>query len=113
MEIREEALEQLKARYPGGMYEGSITFTDDAEAYREAAFLYRKPTTADIEAHAKAGQRSPVVANRNLLQSLIVYPQAAQALEQIREYPVAVGKFVEEAVFPFFGANVTVRSKRL
>jgi hypothetical protein len=113
MEIKQEELEQLKKRYPSGIYEGSVGFSDDLETYREVAFLYRKPATADVEAHAKSSQRSPIVANINLLQSLIVYPAAQSVIEQIRDYPVACGRFVEDAVFPFFGSNVTVRSKRL
>jgi hypothetical protein len=113
MEIKQEELEQLKKQYPCGIYEGSAGFTDDGGTCRSVEFLYRKPTTADVEAHAKSSQRSPIVANVNLLQSLIVYPQAAQVIEQIRDCPVACGRFVEDAVFPFFGANVTVKSKRL
>ena len=112
MEVKQEELEQLKKRYPSGVYEGSISFADDSDVYQEVAFLYRKPSTADVEAHSKSAQRSPIVANLNLLQSLIVYP-ASGVIDRIREYPIAVGKFVEEAVFPFFGANVVVKSKRL
>jgi hypothetical protein len=113
MEIKPEELEQLKKRYSGGVYEGTINFTDDQETYMQVEFIYRKPTTADVEAHAKAAPRSPLVANINMLQSLIVYPKAAQVIEQIREYPVACGRFVEEAIFPFFGASVAVKSRKL
>lgn len=113
MKLAEEELEQLKERYPGGIYEGSIGFTDDTETVRQVEFIYRKPKTGDVEAHTKAAQRSPLVANVNLLQSLIVYPPAVQVIEQVREYPVACGRFVEEAVFPFFGASVTVNRRKL
>ena len=79
----------------------------------EVEFIYRKPTTADVEAHTTSSQRNPIMANLNLIQSLIVYPEPGPVIEAIREYPAAYGRFVDEAVSPFFGANVTVRTKKL
>jgi hypothetical protein len=113
MKIEQEQLDQLKQKHPCGVFEGSIAFADEDNVQREVEFLYRKPSTADIESHTKAAQRNPIIANLNLLQSMIVYPDAAQAIAQIREYPAAYGRFVDEAVAPFFGANVTVRSRKL
>jgi len=111
--LDQEKIDQLKARYSGGIYEGEISFTDDEEKFHKVEFVYRRPTTADIESHAKAGQKNPIVANLNLVQSLIVYPEPGPIIAEIREYPAATGRFVDEAISPFFGANVTVKSKKL
>jgi hypothetical protein len=108
-----EKIDQLKARFPEGIYEGEISFNDDEGKLHTAEFIYRKPTTADIESHAKTGQKNPIVANLNLIQSLIVDPEPGPIVEAIREYPAAYAKFVDEALVPFFGANVTVKSKKL
>jgi hypothetical protein len=75
--------------------------------------VYRKPVTADLESHSRTAQRNPIVANLNLLQSLIVYPDPGTIVEQIKDYPVAYGRFVEEAVSPFFGGNVNVKTREL
>lgn len=113
MKIEKEQLEQLKKDHPAGIYEGAIAFNDEGDKLHEVEFLYRKPTTADIEAHSKSSMRNPLVANLNILQSLIVYPEAAPIIDKVRDYPAAYGRFVDEAISPFFGANVTVRSRKL
>ena len=113
MKIDKAKLEELKAARPGGLLESAINFTDDDNTLHEVEFIYRKPTTADMESYTKSSQKNPLVANLNLVQSLIVYPEAGSVIEQIRDYPSAVGRFIDEAVSPFFGANVTVRSRKL
>ena len=106
-------IEELKAKYPDGIFEGEINFTDDGDKPHKVEFIYRKPFTADLESHAKVSQKNPIVANLNLIQSLIVFPEPGPIIESMREYPAAYGRFVEEALVPFFGANVTVKSKKL
>jgi hypothetical protein len=113
MKDEKEKIEQLKQSHPGGIFEGAISFNDEENILHQAEFIYRKPTTADIEAHAKAAQRNPIIANLNLIQSLIIHPEPGPIIEAIREYPAAYGRFVDEAVSPFFGANVSIKSKRL
>jgi hypothetical protein len=110
--IEKAQIEELK-KQRGEIYEGAVSFNDDEGEFYEVEFIYRKPATADIEAHAKASQRNPVTANLNLIQSLIVYPEPGLVIDQIREYPAAYGRFVDEAVSPFFGVNVSVRSRKL
>jgi predicted glycoside hydrolase/deacetylase ChbG (UPF0249 family) len=112
-EIEKEKLEQLKKAHPGGLLEGTVNFTDEDDIPHEVAFIYRRPTTADIEAHAKTSQKNPIVANLNLISSLIVYPEPGPVCEAMREFPAAYGRFVEEAISPFFGANVTVTKRKL
>ncbi|MHB9294178.1 hypothetical protein Holit_03305 [Hollandina sp. SP2] len=113
MKIDNVKLEELKAARPGGLLEGAISFNDEENRFHEAEFIFRKPTTADMESYTKSCQRNPLTANLNLVQSLIVYPEAGSVIEQIRDYPSAVGRFVDEAVSPFFGANAVVRSRKL
>jgi hypothetical protein len=108
-----EKIDQLKARHPEGIYEGEISFNDDENRLHTVEFIYRKPTTADIESHAKAGQKNPIVANLNLIQSLIVDPEPGPIIGEIKEYPMATGRFVDEAISPFFGANIAVKSRKL
>jgi hypothetical protein len=112
-EIEEAPIEQLKQRHPSGIYEGAVDFNDSEDRLHTVEFIYRKPVTADIEAHAKTAQRNPIIANLNLIQSLIVHPEPGPVIEEIREYPAACGRFVDEAIRPFFGANVTVKSRKL
>jgi len=113
MKIDKARLDELKARWPEGIFEGGIAFTDSEEVPHAVEFLYRRPTMADVESHAKTGAKNPIAANLNLIQSLIVHPEAAPVIGEIRDFPMAFGRFVEEAVVPFFGANVAVRSRKL
>jgi len=108
-----EKIDELKAKYPEGIYQGEISFNDPDDVMHTVEFIYRKPTTADVEAHVKAGQKNPIVANLNLVQSLIIDPEPGPVINSIREYPGAYGRFVEEAVNPFFGANVAIKTKKL
>jgi hypothetical protein len=112
MKIGKEQIEELK-KTRGVVYEGAVAFNDDEGGFHEVEFVWRRPRTADIEAHAKAASRNPIIANLNLIQSLIVHPEPGPVIEAVREYPAAYGRFVDEAASPFFGANATVRSRKL
>ena len=111
--LDQEKIDQLKTRYPEGIYEGEISFNDSEDKMHTVEFIYRKPSTADIESHAKTAQKNPIVANLNLIQSLIIHPESASIIAEIREFPASTGRFVDEAISPFFGANVTVKSRKL
>jgi hypothetical protein len=113
MKETKEKIEELKKAHPEGIYEGEISFNDAEEKLHTVEFIYRKPNTADIEFHAKTSQKNPIVANLNLIQSLIVHPEAGPIISEMREYPAAYGRFVDEAISPFFGANVAVKSRKL
>lgn len=106
-------IEELKKKYPSGLYEGAISFTDEDGEQQEVEFFYRKPTTADLEAHARSAQRNPLVANLNILQQVIVHPESGPVIAKVRDYPAAYGRFVDEAISPFFGGNVQVRNRKL
>jgi hypothetical protein len=113
MKIDKATLDELKAARPDGILEGAISFTDDKDAFHEVEFIFRKPTVVDMESYTKACQKNPLLANLNLVQSLVVFPEAGRVIELLREYPSAVGRFIDEAVSPFFGANTVVRSRKL
>jgi len=113
METNKAKIDELKARWPEGIFEGEIAFQDADDRQHSVEFIWRRPTTADIESHAKTSQKNPITANLNLLASLIVHPEPGPVVERIREFPAAFGKFMDEAVVPFFGANVSVRKKKL
>ena len=111
--IEEKILEELKKKNPAGIYRGEISFTDAEDKFHKVEFIFRAPTTADIEAHSKTASKNPIVANLNLIQSLIVHPESGPVIEELRDYPVAYGRFVDEAISPFFGGNVTAKKQKL
>jgi hypothetical protein len=113
MVLNQEKFDGLKKAHPEGIYEEEMTFSDAEDKFHKVEFIYRKPTVADIEAFSKASQKNVMVANLNLLQSLVVYPEPGSVIDAIKDFPLACAKFVEEAVTPFFGSNVTRRTKKL
>ena len=106
-------IEELKKNYPEGIYKGEVNFTDEEAKPHKVEFVYRKPTMADVESHTKAAQKNPIVASLNLIQSLIVFPEAGSVMGEFHKYPAAAGRFVDEAVSPFFGANVVTQTEKL
>ena len=111
--MNEQKIEELKKKYPGGIYEGEISFNDgDGNSYT-VTFIHRKPTTTDGEIYAKTAQKSVAVANLNLIQSLIIHPEPGPVIEQLRDYPAAYAQFVHEALAPFFGEITKARSMKL
>lgn len=113
MTVEKAKLEELKAKYPQGIFEGEITFTTPDDELERLEFIYRKPVLADMEAYSKAAQKNAITANLNLIQSLIVEPEPAPVIVKLRDYPAAYSRFVDDVVSPFFGANVAVKSRKL
>jgi len=111
--MNKEKIEELKKKYPEGIYKGEISFTDEENNFHKVEFVYRKPTMADAESHTKSAQKNPIVASINLVQSLIVYPEPGPVMEEFQKYPAAAGRFVDEAISPFFGANVLTQTEKL
>jgi hypothetical protein len=108
-----EKIDLLKNKYPEGIHEGEISFNDPNGKLHKVEFIFRQPTTADIESHLKAQNKNPIVANLNLVQSLIVSPEPGPIIDIIRDFPASYGRFVDEAITPFLGANVTIRTRKL
>jgi len=113
MKLNKEKIEELKAAYPEGIYEGEIIFNDENGKPHNVEFIYRKPTIVDGEFYAKAFQKSVAVANLNFIQSLIIFPEPVQIIDQLRNYPSAYACFVNEVLGPFFGANFSAKSRKL
>jgi hypothetical protein len=111
--IDQEKIDQLKTRYPEGIFEGEITFDDEDGKPHSVEFIFRKPLIADVESHTKSSQKNPIVANLNLIQSLIVHPEPGPIVEEIRAYPMAYAKFMDDVLTPFIGANSKARSRKL
>lgn len=113
MTLEKAKIEELKTKYPQGIFEGEISFTTNEDTVETVEFIYRKPVIADMESYSKAAQKNPITANLNLIQSLIVHPEPAPIITQLRDYPAAYSRFVDDVISPFFGANVAVRSRKL
>jgi hypothetical protein len=113
MKIEKTQVEELKQKH-GEIYEGAISFEDADGKAHSAEFIFREPKTADVEAYSKNAQTVGVVAgNLNLIQSLVVYPDPAGVINEIREYPNAYGKFIEAVIQPFFGSNTVAQKRKL
>ena len=110
---RADKIEALKKKYPNDIFEGEISFFDENEEQQTVTFIFKKPVTADLEAHQQSAQRNPMVANLNIIQSLIVDPEPTIVIDKIRKYPIAYGNFVEEVISPFFGGKPTAKKRKL
>ena len=112
MNVPKEIMAELKTKH-GALYEGRIAFQDRNDAYQQVDFIFREPTNADAEVMMQAAARDPMAANRNLLASLIVYPEPRDVMAELSDYPLAIGRFNDAEVVPFFGGgNSTSVSKR-
>jgi hypothetical protein len=112
MKIDKAKLDELKAIHPSGLYEEAISFTDEENTLHEVEFIYRKPTVEDMESYTKSCQKNPVLANLNLMQALIVHPEAGTVIDQLREYSLAVRRFIDEAISPFSGPPLRGKAGR-
>lgn len=112
MDVTKEKLAELKAAH-GTVYEGSITYKDRNDELQKVEFIFREPTNADAEVMMQGAGRDPMAANQNLLASLIVHPEPIEVMNELKDYPLAVGKFNDQNVVPFFGGgNSTSVTKR-
>ena len=111
--MNEQKIEELKKANPCGIYEGEICFNDGDGNPHKVTFIHRKPTTADGEVYAKTVQKSIPVANLNLIQSVILYPEPWTVVEQIKDFPATYAQFANEVLAPFFGADITAKSTKL
>lgn len=113
MKHEQAIIDDLKKKF-GTIYEGEINFTDADDNPHTVEFIFREPKTADVEAYSKNVQTiGAITGNLNLIQSLIVHPEPASIIDQIREYPNAYGRFIEVVIQPFFGANAQVQKRKL
>ena len=111
--MTKEKIDELKKANPAGVFKGEISFFDECNKIRKLDFIFRAPTTADMEAHVSKAQKNPIVANLNIIQSLILDPEPAKVIDVIQNYPVATNKFCEEVILPFFGSSVNTSKEKL
>lgn len=112
MTLAKEKLAELKEKY-GVVYEGAITYKDRNGDLQKREFIFREPTNADAEVMMQGAARDPLAANQNLLASLIVHPEAMEVMQELKDYPLAIGRFNDAEVVPFFGGgNSTSVTKR-
>jgi hypothetical protein len=112
-EVTKEKIEELKKAHPEGVYEGEINFSDEENKPHTVSFIFRKPNSADLESYGKTVQKNAMIANLNIVQQVIIYPETGPIIESIREFPAAYARFVDDVLNPFFGANATAKSKKL
>jgi hypothetical protein len=113
MKLTNEKIEELKKAHPEGIYEGEINFSDEENKQHIVEFIFRKPNNADLESYGKTVQKNAMVANLNIVQSVIIHPEPGPVIESIREFPAAYARFVDDVLNPFFGANATAKSRKL
>ena len=112
MAVEKDKLAELKAAH-GTVYEGTITYKKRDDEIATVRFVFREPTNADAEVMMQGVGRDPLAANQNLLASLIVDPDPVEVLNELKDYPLAIGTFNDKNVVPFFGGgNSTSVSKR-
>ncbi len=109
-----ETIQKVKEQHKNKqLFVGNIAFVDKEGEQHKVEFIYRKPTVTDMEVFNKASAKNGLIAQSNLLNTLIVHPASAEITEQLAEYPVPVASFVEEQLSPFFGASVVTSSQAL
>jgi hypothetical protein len=113
VDLTPDQIAALKQKYTEGIYSVDLAFNDEEGILHKVPFIYRKPSTSDMEAYVRGASKNPITANLNLIQSLIVHPEPLHVINRLREYPMAVTRFVDEAISPFFGENTAVNPKRL
>lgn len=113
MNLDKAKIDELKAKHTA-VYEGEISFSDIDDKAHTVEFIFREPKTADVEAYQKNVQTvGAITGNLNLIQSLIVHPEAGSVVGEIRDYPNAINKFMEDIINPFFGAKAVARKRKL
>lgn len=107
--VSPEALKSLKEQH-GRVWLGRITCSGRGGDLDEV-FLYREPRHGEADLMLNA--RKPVQAVRNLLAACILAPDRGAVLDRLRGYPMAVNRFVEDELMPFFGHGAETESREL
>ena len=102
-------LRQLKEEHPEGLFRSRIRLP---HGQGEIVLIWRMPTYADAEALIARSNTDPIAANGNLAQSLAVGPSKAAA-QELGRYPLALARWVDREVNPFFGGGSTTESEAL
>ena len=114
MNLGRDKLNELTDKY-GAIYQGSVTHRDPrTDEAVEIEFVFRAPTHGDAERLIAETRDSTLRAYRNLLTSIIIWPTpAAEVVQRLEEYPVAMTRFCDREIMPFFGEGAQVSRVRL
>lgn len=110
MDVTADQIAALKEQH-GALYEGTISFRDRDDQDVEITFLFREPRQADAE--MMIAGKDPIVSYAHLLRSVIVHPDKAEILDRVRDYPMAMTKFCDAEILPFFGFGATTARRRV
>lgn len=108
--VSPQQLQELKERH-GRVWLGRIGFRSRSGADVEVVFLYREPRHGEADLLLSA--KKPAQGTRNLLAACIVAPERAQVIDRLRDYPIAVARFVDDELLPFFGYGAETESREL
>ena len=109
--VSQEQLKELKERH-GRVWLGRIGCRGRGGEDVDVVFLYREPRHGEADL-LLGSSRKPVQATRNLLASCIVAPERDEVLSRLRDYPLAMAKFVDDELLPFFGHGAETESREL
>lgn len=114
MKLSHEQIKELTEKH-GTVYRGEVTHQDPrTDEAVEIAFVFRGPTHGDAERLISETRDSTLRAYRNLLTSIIVWPHpAAEVVQRLEAYPVAMTRFCDREIMPFFGEGAQVGHVRL
>lgn len=105
-----EVAQELRDAHPEGLYRSKVKLPGNQGTL---SFFWRMPAYADAEAFYAKAPSDAIGANMNLAASLVVGPGAEEAVEQLQQYPVALGRWVDREVAPFFGAGAEITSEQV
>ena len=109
--IGADELAQLKERH-GRVYLGRISYPARGGGRASEVFLYREPHAGEADLFSGAA-RKPNTANRNLLAAVILAPDRGEVMARLRDYPLAVQRFVDDELLPFFGLGAEIETRQL
>lgn len=112
--IGRDKIDELTEKH-GTLYQGSVTHQDPrTDEAVEIVFVFRAPTHGDAERLISETRDSTLRAYRNLLISIVVWPTpAAEVVQRLEAYPVAMTRFCDREIMPFFGEGAQVGHHRL
>lgn len=109
--VSADKLAQLKERH-GRVYLGRISYPARGGGQASEVFLYREPHAGEADLFSGAA-RKPNTANRNLLSAVILAPDRGEVMGRLRDYPLAVQRFVDDELLPFFGLGAEIETQQL
>ena len=105
-----DELRELKEHHPEGLLMSTVRLSHDQG---EIPLVWRPPKYADAEAFITRSANDQVAANGNLARSLAVGASSQAAVEKLCQYPLALARWIDREVNPFFGGGATTETLAL